>query len=492
MPKRWYLVLLWLPVLLVPAPVSAQETVGTIIVSAQLLEQKLTNVGVALGGEGSNVVNQANGALKARIDDLQQMAHDQINVPLSNLSVSVQNAANTLKSLTTRMDALLTDQQQCFFSNTATLLAGIQDVTLELQKSLTFFSSGPGPRLSYYTFDGVASSVVPNSGGHFVVTGFELWSDLPPTAQIDDSSQKKSLYTLAVQPAASQDSFASSVSADFVETNSGQCLQLEVATYEHKKFLWIIPYGSKQTADLFLPMCLPANAHNQFQIQAHADVSCVVTSEADLPSHQFSFSNASCENRQGIHPTDGNANYSWSVPQGCKIVSFQNHTDWERDASDVSLAITADNAISASGWIDTASCVWGPFGSSHLDHSTDWAHTVTPHIRCQNSPAIPLDATSGGVNIGKPSTQVCVSLKKTCSQNQQSDDSFSFTLSSLSGGAGPKSLYTSPTTSVSSSGGNSPTYNLNGYTVDGSFNPGTDAVPAQVCVVVTGNSCSVQ
>jgi hypothetical protein len=462
-------------------PIDLNLRVNAMISISEETLRGLQNLGASLTGNASLLVAQATGELSRVLNDFKQLTRDHVEAPLKSLSSSIQDAARQLYSATARLNEILSLQQKCFFQNLQSVLAALQNTALELKA----FPLAPSsrPRLYYLQFDNQPPSIVPKEGGNFTVFGFKVWKDNGPVVSLWDENKQTIIKALTVSRAAGDNSFAANIDSDTIKNTGGRCLQLRVQLNQRKP-----------NEDLYMPVCVPKYSSMQFKVTAGYQYKCPRTEQITADKKNYTRYNESCENRLPI----GEA-MIWDIPSDCSIIDKKDDNVGDRNTNQVQWTISGRNSITASGWIDTASCVdvkvpcptfTNPFRlctiGRKLLHSTVYNHNITPTLSCRVIDKKIVETRSPvTVDAVFPQTRMFVSLDADC---DSSENNFWFTVTPVIDGV-EQAKFESGNIPIGGEGGTAPVGIQKGYTIDASFNPRSTKGKVQLALTLSFPSC---
>ncbi len=437
----------------------------------------LESLAATLGGDVSIVAGGLKTQLDVELDHLNGMLHNEVNVPIANLGLDVQDVSRQLLSTVERVDFLLKGQQKCATQNLGTLLAALQTVMLETKSGIPFVHAGAA-RLDYFQFAGHAANVVPSSGGRLTIRGFRLWGNPRPVVDIRDDSRAKVLAVLAPEAADNTNSLSVMVDKATIAASTGKCLQLHVQTFRQGGLLGkrVIP-----VADMYEPMCVPSEYGASLQLTASVAFTCPNTQVSTLEQKVFYFDNTSCDQRKTVTHTE-----RWVMPSdGCSILSTNDSPGaLNRNQSNIVMSPGYDS-VTAAGWIDPATCFSVPFVGAKLLHSSEWQRLASPKIKCPTHDQRVTTSTSPDVPI-TASTQICVDLDKTCNEP---GSQFWFSLRGKASGMVPQEIYSSPRTVVGTASASPVSVTVPVGNISASYTAPPVNGKSQVCVTIKGNSC---
>jgi hypothetical protein len=290
---------------------------------------------------------------------------------------------------------------------------------------------------------------------------------------------------LTPQRAASDDSFSAVLDATTITANVGRCLDLKITAIQQHYFLFIST-GSDQT-ELHMPMCIPEDYETAWATIGSYSAT-TTRKNVDLgtkPQHIFYFDNSSCEDRKSVSGA-----YEWpGIASDQHISNIDTaHGSLMANQSNVNLSITSNDAVSASGWLDTAPCINVLFGRKLL-HSTIYQEIVTPHILGGVSTSDQASGIGGPVKTVMPQTQICADLPEPAATATSvwwfvlKQFSSKSTLSTTDLNSAP-TIFQSSHVTAGNADSTMPTARVGGYVIDARFNPTPVNGKAQLCAVV--------
>jgi hypothetical protein len=456
----------------------AAGTAGAVIFGAQAVLDKLNNILVSLTGDASIAVGGASQQFSDLINEANGLAKDNFATPINNLSSNIRVVINRLQEVTEAFDALASKQRECIFERLDLFVSGVQTVASGI-KVLGLPVVTTAPRLISFTFDGqITPNVVPKAGGTARVSGVSVWtaSSVPPTVQLK-SSDNTVLGTLTPQLGSSVNDFRVPIAAALFSGRAGQCLYFDVTSYKKSLF------GKKKTGEMTLPICVPREFERSVSIQANVAYSVTAQApERAISGRRFEFANTSCEDRKNV--SHGEA-WDAEIPAGWRIVRLQQSAPDIVNQSNIGVS-SSTKAITAAGWLDTASCIKTPFSATLL-HDTHWKMTLTPVIDGPNTTNLTSSGSSQPMAMNYPTTSnICASVPKDSGASGPS--SFWITLTPyLRGEQLSSALYvgprqTDPTTDTFTY---SDTDTTGAYQINVSYNPTVVNGNSQVCASLT-------
>jgi hypothetical protein len=241
-----------------------------------------------------------------------------------------------------------------------------------------------------------------------------------------------------------------------------------------------------------MPMCIPQDYQTAWA--AIGSYSATITQDnVDLgakPAQIFYFDNPSCEDRKTV-----SGRLVWSDIASDQYIGNIDKTPGSlmSNQSNVGLSVTSNNGVSASGWLDTASCVnvgVGPFSVARkLLHSTVYQMIVTPHVLGPASNSEQASGIGGPVKTILPQTQICIDVPKPDASPTSvwwfvlKQSSASSALSSADLNSAPD-LFESPHITAGNADSTMPTARVGGYVVDATYNPTPVNGKTQLCTVI--------
>ena len=361
----------------------------------------LTNAGTILEANGSTVVSGALSQVNSMLIQFNAQTKDNITTPINKLSSNIQSLADQLFSMTSRINTILTQQQNCLVVNSQVVLAGIQSVVsgisllgIPITKQLA--------KINYFQFEGHSPSLVPNNGGRIDIVGIKLWdSSIPPNVEILSENRNNILANIKPQRGQDVNSFSFVLSQDFINKHSGECLQLQVEP-KHKDFL----FWSKSYGIYYLPICIPSSFQTSFKLIAHIQYPCDSQYTEILNFVHIHYGNHVCERNLLVDQT-----INWDIKGGIilnpviKNVNSVNNNNININA--------VGSGIHVSGYIDEASCV-KTFFSATVQHDATYDADIAPQIQYTTSIPKTSDGSSSFIPINPQTTNLTVDLNKTC------------------------------------------------------------------------------
>jgi hypothetical protein len=435
---------------------------------------KLKTAGTTLLGNGQITMLSASNDLSVLMSQLNNMAQNNINKPIQELSFEIKNLAAKVYSATTRINLMVEQQQACLILNASVIIAGVQNVTSELKSGVPLVSSD-APRLNFYQFDGTTPSIVPEQGGRINIIGFRLWEKekTPPIVSIFDQPRNSKMANITPQRGQNNNSFSFTFTKDFVTKYAGQCLQLKVIS--RTKNFW----GSvKELGEYWLPICISENFGKQIFVKAFVQFPCSVTkTEITTESRDFNFDNHSCTERKNLDETK-----CWTLPANAQILKLI-HNPEARNDNNVAVNFIG-NCVKVTGWIDEATCTEVGFVKKKHHHAY-WRTSVKaeysyPTTETQNSGII----TSSKLKLSSSDITILTDLPKTC--DSKTENLYWFEVYQFNGKE-EKLLYKSPNVSTLSS-----LDNKGGLIIESNYNPSVSNGKAQLSVKLTFPKCGLQ
>jgi hypothetical protein len=462
---------------------------GGIVSAAQSIIQQLNNVGATWTGDGGIVINGAASQLSALVSQFQKAIGDKVTAPLNSFGYDIQALGKRIDTATNQLNQILTQQRNCGFEDASALLSGIKNAGLLATANIPLASTGE-PRVDYFQFVGHNPEVVPHDGGEAVVYGYRLWVDDQPDAFLFDDTNNQ-LAKLATSRGSSDDSVQISLPTNLLAPQSGKVLTLEVLAHQAKKFLFI--RVGTTTTNLNLPFAVPIDYVLQYKVSGQVNYKCSGEQNVNLATVAFDYHNSSCEDRHNVGPNTNTP----QLPSGpnmsdAKIVGYQ-FVNWPdghpspntRDQSSIQVSTTS-TTVSASGWLDTASCTCVPIAGCKLNHDTFWQAAVVPEARYTQDNDITEPVQADTVPVSDPTTSTILSFSTSCSE--QGVKNMQYTVVPLVNGVVQSPLYTSPFVSGDEKGV-SDTQVLGPVQLSATWNPQAVAGRTQMQVSVTRSTC---
>src|SRR5205807_267638 len=115
-------------------------------------------------------IENARQAVDQQTGELEKALHNEVNVPISNLSSDIQAAAARLQSTVVVVDSMVRQQQQMLFTNASVFLAGLETMTLDAKRGVIPWADPASYRLYYLRFDSSPlANIVPKGAGRLTV-----------------------------------------------------------------------------------------------------------------------------------------------------------------------------------------------------------------------------------------------------------------------------------------------------------------------------------
>ncbi len=474
---------------------SAQDvlTGAAVIAEANSLITQLQNLSAGVGGDVMIATNNASTQISTATDHLNQVLHDQLNVPLSQLNDNLRDQALLLNGMVTQISLLIDRQRACLFAQADVFVAGVNTAIATLKKGIPLVSAG-GATVTAFLFDGhLTPNAVPRDGGPLLVKGFKLWSDnVSPVVTLTDSSGKVLLKPTPTR-GADDNSYRFTLDAPLISQYAGSCLYINTVPREKKRILGIPePGGYQDLASLVIPMCVPQETTTKVRLTAQITYDIPKPDQRPLDYQNFRFDNSDCGHQHAVTLTKG-----WALPSGYKILSVDSRQVELRNNNNTIQFTFNDNTITAAGTQDSPTCVQVhiPLAPSidRLQHSAIWSYDARPIV--SGTAFMPQSATASSelVDVVLPATQVCASLAKLANTKDRKT-SISYTITPVFNGK-ELPVFSSP---VLTTDDGSDSYAMpnetafNGeFTVTGTYNPTPINGKCQVCLTLTAlNTCS--
>lgn len=470
-------------------PAKAQDvvTAGAIITGGQALLQQLTNIGPTWGGDFTIAANSTAGQVSTLITQLQQAVGINITAPLNSFGYDIQDLGNRLQFATDSLNQILSHQRNCAYTNAADLISAVRTVGLRIASKIPF-TRKDSPSVYTFRFVGHDPEAVPSSGGQVEITGYDLFSYRAPDLSLTDDGGHA--VSLTAARGTSNDDFITNVSGTVLQANAGKIMNLNITAHTLvKKFL-----GHKDVVtNLTLPFAVPQAYKTVYKVDTKVAYACSLEQNQNLPYVTFDFHNNSCEDRHNVGDTKTPQlpNVANMQPGSAKIVGW-HYVNWPdghaspntRNQSSVGVSFTA-TTVSAGGWIDTATCIKGPFGIAHLNHDTFWQAAVVPETRY----TVLNEQTATGTDTLQatlPTTIANINVPTSC--NMQGPHSFSYTVTPIVNGVVDSPIYSSPVRTEDEKGVHD-VVALGPVSIAASWNPQPVGGMSQVSVSVSQPSC---
>lgn len=407
-----------------------EQFVGSVI-------QQLQNAGTTLEGNGSIVIGSATTQISALMNQLKAMIGENFTKPISQLTQEIKNIASQIYSSVSRLDALLKNQQACLLVNSQIFLAGVSTIISSIKSGIPVISDD-APRIDYFQFVGHTPGVVPKEGGQVVINGFDLWEDnqYPPDVRIFGEDRTTLIKSIVPQKGPNIHTFLFQLDADFIRTHQGKILQLQVIPKEAR---WLDWFGPKILGTFFMPIVIPAIQFSKFQVIAHLQYETEVDTIEVLDYRRFGMGNDSCEDRKNYAHTE-----AWQLPTGAQILGVETKDYDIRNQTNVQFSF-AGSTITASGWLDTATCICPPLVGCHLLHDTHWWASAAPKISYKKSGEQLVDGSSAFREMQNNKVTSLVKLPK--QNDADAADTFWFEVA-IDNGETKKIIFTSPKITV--------------------------------------------
>ena len=432
---------------------------------------KIQDAGTMLMGNGAVVMGDASTQISALLSQFNSIAQNNINKPIAELSSAVRNLAGQLYSVTSRINAILNQQQSCLVLNTQIVIAGVQGITSGIKNGVPLIKKDE-PRLYFFQFENHTANIVPQTGGRIKVVGYDMWekANLPPFVSVMNEVSKA---VLIVKPQRSTDdnSFSFLLSPAFIRQFAGKCLQIKV---QPRTTTWY--WTTKIMGDYYLPLCIPETYSQEVQLIAHLQYPCIEKKEMVMSEYKnFYFDNTSYD---GVTVTHSEC---WTLPQDAQIIgyAFAPNSPGKRNSSNISVNFAA-NCLTAAGSLDGASSVKIGFVTKFL-HSAFWQGDIAPKISYPVTATNSASAMTAFSPMNNTVTNLCADIDKRCDGN--SDNVFWFEIVQKTG-VQTKTIYKSPKTT-----GNLMTDNYQGLQIDAALNSTPVNGKAQICVKITRPQC---
>jgi hypothetical protein len=457
-------------------------TGAAIISEANSVIGQLNTLGANLGGDFSIATGGTAGQLSALLSQFKGIIGENVTAPLNSLGLDAQNLGRQIHAGVGQLNQILSQQRNCGVANAEALISGLRNVAQGTLASVPLVRAGD-PRIDYIQFAGHDPEVIPQAGGRATVYGYLLYSGKAPTVALWDDAGH-SIANLAADRAQSDDAFAVNISGANLTSHAGQALLLDIHTHKPTYVLGFIPTG-ENTSELKLNIVVPQAYETKYKFTAKTSYSCNASPTTNLPGIPIHFENRACESGQNVTDTRTPPLPSGPGITDAAIVGY--HFAGGPSAVNVThigVSYTA-TTITASGSLDTASCINTPFSHSLL-HDTHWDAVLVPEVRYTQ--AVEHDETAGPtlVSASLPTTNVNLSIPSACFE--PGSKTFSYVVTPVINGVEQNPLYTSPN-QTGSEHGVTDQANLGGVTINGQWNPTPIAGVSQVSISLSAPAC---
>jgi hypothetical protein len=196
-----------------------------------------------------------------------------------------------------------------------------------------------------------------------------------------------------------------------------------------------------------------ANSSLKYQVRATVTDYCPVERSLNLHQVLFDFHNASCQDRR--HAVDRKTP---TLPNGPRFrnvrIAGYHFITWSeghsspntRNAANVELSKTT-TTLSASGWLEKASCSKDPSGNAIVD-DTFWQARVVPEVQFVED--VEHQEAPVTVDIVPPQTTAVLTLSGSCADERA--ESLQYSVTAIVNGVAQSSIYTSPVLAASKTG----------------------------------------
>lgn len=468
-------------------PPQGELTVLAIRAAVGDVLRKLNDLVVSIGGQVNISIGVASEELTNKLNQLNDIARDQINVPLRNLSLAAQDIGRQIMSSVDRLNFILNSQRECVFQNAQVLLSSIQNIGESLKRGFPLVKASS--QVSHFQFDNAPVFAVPLRGGRMTVFGSGLWTqmNLPPIVELQTRDGQTTFQTLTPQRANNNDSFTVAVDGSTLQSHIGDCLQLRVQERHREGFI----IRRTRTTEFAIPLCVPQRFNTEFVVEAEASYNTRRTVTTNLPAQVTSQTNDSCENGITVH-----TELHFNLPSGQGISGARISTIDQRPGNNtfnqqnVVCTRSGTNTVVCNGSLDSATCICVPIAGCRRTHSSVFERVITPTIEFLREERLDLSGTSERVPMGAPNTQIQVLIPVQIPPDRtRLDTTFSFRVIRFINGQRTEVLFESPRTTVNNDGGSSPTGQAGNFQINGVFNPTPINGHAQLTVTIHGPAC---
>jgi len=388
-------------------------TVAVLFAGVDEAKKALQDIIVDAGVQGQVVTGSAQSALDGAVADLRRLINNDVSLQISSLTGTAAMLAQQIQNTVSDLDRLIQIRSQCAFEGVDRLLYGIKTITSQLQNAIPLVKSAQ-PFLYTFMFDGHSPGIVPREGGRATVRGFSVWQGVDPLVDLVDENRHLLMH-LSPSRAADSNSLSVVVPAEAIQTASGKCLAVSVTPRATTGFLFF--HGTKELPAMYLPICVPATINAKFQFVSTATFTCPAESdEVRLDPHILDCWNDSCEHTAACH-----AQYSWPVPNNCRIVRFDKQDGGNKyNNNTVVERIASANTITADGGLDTAQCACAPFVGCKRLHHTQYDKIIAPYMRCDVNSYPALSQATSILSVSTDAVPACVTMARPCNESASS------------------------------------------------------------------------
>jgi hypothetical protein len=448
------------------------------LLGADKLIKDLDNLGTSMGGNVQIQTNNLSAQLHARMEELKEILGENINKPIEQLSLNMQNSVRSLNSMITEVNAIVKIQRNCLFMNADLVISSLANATLAATQSIRFIGKEATPRITKLVFEGHPAFVVPATGGRANLNGLNLWtSSFAPEMAIFNESRTEKIKNIPSEKGASENDISFVLDEAFVKSQAGNNLSIKVTTF--KKGCWLSS-KPKIAAELYYSLAIPQNITTKVFMTAFISYKHDYTYNQNFGTYHFKFESPSCEKVKAVNEP----HLFMDIPSNCKIFSYQATEIENRPGNNIQLSTNSNTIITAAGTLSKAECTNTPFGNV-LHKWAMWEYDVTPICKCTKSDDISPNYVSSVATSLTNTTSLFVDIPK----EFDSDKSvFGFTLTRVIGNRS-EVFYRSENINSSKEGANTPAGNIEGMTITGFYNPTIVAGKVTVSCTITLPSC---
>jgi hypothetical protein len=444
---------------------------------------KLREAASSLDADGAMATIGVADELGERMKGIGVEVGDRVDVPLQGFASDLQFSAGRLHNAAVRLRAVADRQRQCQSQDEPLFLSGIRTIAASLKTPVENFEPD-APYASSFAFEGLSTPlVVPSAGGRFILRGHDLWQGGPPALVL--RSEDRNTVIAELRPSRVKDDHSLSATLDgaAVAANPGACLDLVVTATVKRDILFV--YTVEKLTELHIPMCMPPASATGWMMSAAVGVEPVGEARVGLAGAKTIYlENSSCEERR---PVSARLVWDARAPEDRLGKLSLSAGDLTRGNSSVEVVVSGKNAVTATGWLDKATCINGASGPKLL-YSTVYQMSVNPSYLGKRATQDVSSAKSDVVATTMPQTQLCAEVPKTAGTGK-TEWWYSLQQRRLPATAGAASepaaaIYESPHLVATGSDTSVQSVRVGSYAVDAQIDPRVVNGKVKVCAVV--------
>lgn len=472
-----------------------------------ILIQGLDSIADKLTGAAKDIAYELIRNLKYLMSDLNDILRDNVKYPLGGLGADGLNATQRINNMVLRLTNVLENPP---VGDLYPLISGLQTIALELKDGLPKFLGGEKsePRIDYFKFVNQKPSVVPKSGGHVMISGYNLWkSGQPaPLVEIIDPVSNKVVETPTPTSGSGPHSIFLDLSKDRVSEFTGRYFRVRVRPREKKyNKIWFVTLkrnGESVAADLNTFFAVPADYVLSYEVNAFVtfDTRVIETREmADkFPPKYVRFENKSANDSLAIDTLS-----VWEGRPHHKIVDVEvrvDPTEGVRNSSrdDVKVTVEGDNKIRLRGSLNKATTEeytvrtestflifksYKEITRTRVKDTTVWKYILIPKVE-YNELITPKDPKTASMIVPATIPATYVSLNVPIGPSE-GNHRFWFTVQPIINGEKHGTIYKSATTAVNpATNGQTAGERFDAYMISGMYSVVKKDAEAEVRVTI--------